>query len=62
MEKKTIELTKINYECDCIMCCREEATTKVNIQRLRYYDNIISFHVCDKCLAKMQEDIQKICE
>ena len=62
MEKKIIELTKIDYESQCLLCCENEATIKVNINRVKYDDGVIGFHVCDKCLAKMQQDIQKICE
>ena len=62
MEKKIIELTKVDYECQCLLCCESEATVKVNINRVKYDDGVIGFYVCDKCLAKMQQDIQKICE
>ena len=62
MEKRSIELTKINEEGQCLLCCEREATVKVEINRVKYDDNVIGFHVCDKCLSKMQSDIQKICE
>ena len=62
MEKKIIELTKVDYESQCLLCCEREATVKVDINRVKYDDGVIGFHVCDKCLAKMQQDIQKICE
>ena len=62
MEKKIIELTKVNDGSKCLICCEREATTKVEINRLKYDDGVIGFHVCDKCLVKMQDNIQKTCE
>ena len=62
MEKKIIELKKIDYESNCLLCCEREATVKVEINRVKYNDGVIGFNVCDKCLCRMQEDIQKICE
>lgn len=64
MEKKIIELTKCREDHQCIICCQRDATTKVNIQRLVKINNdsLIIFFVCDECLSKAQQDIQKICE
>ena len=62
MEKKIIELTKNNDGDTCLLCCEREATVKMEINRVKYNDGVISFHVCDSCLSKMQQDIQKICE
>ena len=62
MEKKIINLTKINEEYQCLLCCERVATIKVKIDRVKHNDNVICFDVCDKCLSKMQQDIQKICE
>ena len=62
MEKKIIELSKVTDGSKCLICCEREATTKVEINRLKYDDGVIGFHVCDKCLIKMQENIQRICE
>ena len=62
MEKKIINLTKYNDGYECLLCCKREATVKVEINRVIHGDNVISFNVCDKCLSVMQEDIQKICE
>lgn len=64
MEKKIIELTKCNDGHECIICCKRDATTKFNIQRLVNLrnDSLIVFFVCDECLSKAQQDIQKICE
>lgn len=62
MEKKIIELTKINDGHQCLLCCEREATIKVEINRIKYNDGVIGFDVCDQCLSKMQSDIQKICE
>lgn len=62
MEKKIINLSKETEGGTCLLCCEKEATVKVAINRVKYDDNVIGFHVCDKCLSQMQEDIQKICE
>ena len=62
MEKKIINLTKNNNGYQCLLCCERDATVKVEINRVKYNDSVISFDVCDVCLAKMQQDIQKICE
>lgn len=64
MEKRIINLSKAKEDYGCIICCNNPATTKV--ERLRLVnlknDSLISFNVCDECLIKMQNDIQKICE
>ena len=62
MEKKIIKLTKYSDGYECLLCCEREATVKVEINRVIHGDNVISFNVCDQCLSRMQEDIQKICE
>lgn len=62
MEKKIIVLTKINDGSKCLLCCERKATAKLEINRAKYNDGVIGFHICDQCLAKAQEDIQKICE
>ena len=64
MEKKIINLSKANEDYGCIICCNNPAATKVEILRLVNLknDSLISFNVCDECLIKMQNDIQKICE
>lgn len=62
MEKKIIELTKVTYGDTCLLCCEKEATATLKISRVKYNDSVISFNVCDSCLSKMQQDIQKICE
>ena len=62
MEKKIINLSKETEGCTCLLCCEREATVKVEINRVKYNDNVIGFHVCDKCLSQMQSDIHKICE
>lgn len=67
MEKKTIKVTKCNsgdYH-HCIICPgHKPATMQINIQRLVDIknDSLIIFYVCDECLARMQNDIQKTCE
>lgn len=58
MEKKIVELSKIDTGYQCIICCEKESTTRIRIKRLVYDDNIASFYVCDECLAKMQKDIE----
>lgn len=59
MEKKIIELTTVENEgYNCIICCRNKATTKVKICRTVDDGSLTSFHVCNECLAKMQRDIE----
>lgn len=62
MEKRIIKLTKVDDSSRCLLCCEREASVKVAISRVKYDDSVISFDVCDKCLSRMQQDIQKICE
>lgn len=62
MEKRIIELTKINDGCGCLTCGADKATIKVKIQRIKREDNITSFYICDECLVRMQQDVQKICD
>lgn len=62
MERKIIKLTNVNDGHHCLLCCGRTATVKVEINRVKYEDNVICFDVCDQCLARMQQDIQKICE
>lgn len=62
MEKRIIELTKVNDGSNCLLCCEREATVEVKINRVKYDDGVIGFNVCDQCLAQMQNDINKICE
>ena len=63
MEKKIINLTKVNDGRQCLICCKRDATIELRIDRLlSYNDSVVSFHLCDQCLSKAQQDIQKICE
>ena len=62
MEKKIIELTKVNDGSKCLLCCAREATVKMEINRVKYNEGVIGFNMCDECLAKAQQDIHKICE
>lgn len=63
MVNRIIELTKVNEGRQCLLCCKIEATIEFRINRqLSYDDSVVSFHICDECLAKAQKDIQKICE
>lgn len=61
MEKKIIEITKVNDGHQCLLCCNNEATMKFELNRVKYGDSVISFHICDECLAQMQKDIE-VCE
>lgn len=61
MDKKIIELTKMDNDYKCILCCERKSTTRIRIKRLAYEDNITSFFVCDKCLSQMKNEIG-ICE
>jgi len=58
MEGKIIELTKSNDEHTCLVCCKKPATVKMRINRLVLDDSIISFSICNECLAKMQKEIE----
>jgi hypothetical protein len=62
MEKRIIELTKVNEGFKCLLCCERDATVKVKINRVKYDSSVVVFDVCDMCLSVMQQDIQKICE
>ena len=62
MKKKIINLSKETEGGTCLLCCEREATVKVEINRVKYNDNVIGFHICDSCLSRMQQDIQKIYE
>ena len=63
MEKKIMELTQAEQGCTCLICCKNKATVKLTINRLTSHnDSVVSFNMCDECLSKSQQDIQKICE
>ena len=62
MEKKIIELTDNKEGNHCLTCGADDGHIKIRLQRLNPVDCITSFYICDKCLSKMQQDIQKICE
>ena len=62
MENKIIELTQSKEESHCLICGADNGRVKIRIQRINPVDCITSFHICDKCLSQMQQDIQKICE
>ena len=61
MGNRIIEITKTDSDYKCLICCKNHATTKMKINRLVNDDNVISFHVCNECLAQMQKEIE-ICE
>lgn len=61
MEKKIIELTKVNDGHQCLLCCKNEATMKFELNRVKYGDSVISFDICDGCLSRMQKDIE-VCQ
>lgn len=61
MEKKIIEITKSKDEYKCLICCNNPARLKMKINRLVLDDSVVSFSVCNECLAKMQKEIG-ICE
>ena len=63
MEKRIIELTPAEKDWTCLICCKNKATVKLTINRLTSYDDtVIGFYICDECLSKAQQEIQKICE
>lgn len=58
MENKIIEITKIDNDYKCLICCKNNATIKMRVNRLVNDDNVISFHVCNKCLTQIQKEIK----
>ena len=60
MEGKIIEITKTSSDYKCLLCCKNQAIIKIRINRHRN-DCVISFNVCNECLAQMQKEIE-ICE
>ena len=46
MEKRIIELTKINYGSQCLLCCEREATIKVEINRAKYNHFVLLKRQC----------------
>ena len=61
MENKIINLTKVNDGYQCLLCCKNEATMKFEVHRVKYGDSVISLHICDECLSRMQKDIE-VCQ
>lgn len=62
MEKKIIELSAVDSNHNtCLLCCDNKAAAKLTINRVKYDDTVISFHICNKCLVRMQREIE-ICE
>ena len=59
--EKIIEITKSKDEHKCLICCKKPATIKMKINRPTLDDCVISFSICNECLAKMQKEIE-ICE
>lgn len=57
MEGKIIEITKVSSDYKCLLCCKNQATIKMKINRHRN-DCVISFNVCNECLAQMQKEIE----
>lgn len=61
MQKRIIELNRIEPYGKCLTCCENQATIDFKISRPTRGDSVTSFHICDECLAKMQKDIE-ICK
>ncbi len=57
--EKIIEITKVHEGYSCLTC-GEKAEMKIKFNRigLGYDDVITSFHICSKCLAQMQKEIE----
>jgi hypothetical protein len=62
MERKIIELNPADAYCKCLLCGKMGATVKMTINRTIYNDSVVTFNMCDECLSRAQQDIQKICE
>ena len=58
MSKKIIHLTKKDDGGTCLICCKNNATIKMQITRIKYDDSIMTFYTCDSCLAQMQREIE----
>ena len=58
MKKEIIRMKKEEEERKCLICCEKMATIKFSIDRPKREDNVITFSVCDNCLAQMQRDIE----
>lgn len=56
--EKIIELAESTEGIKCLICCERAATLKLKIKRPKHEDMVSSFHVCDRCLAQMQKEIQ----
>ena len=61
MEKKIINITKRTEGGVCLLCCENKAALKMEINRVKYDESVVSFYICNECLAKMQKDIE-VCE
>ena len=55
---KIIEITANDHGLKCLLCCKTIAKLKLKIVRPVQGDTVSSFHLCDACLAQMQNDIQ----
>lgn len=58
MGNRIIEINKTDSDYKCLICCKNNATTKMRINRLVNDDSVTSFHVCNECLAQMQKEIE----
>ena len=61
MEKRIIELNRVEPYGKCLVCCERPATIDFRISRPTHGDSVTSFHICDECLAQMKKDIE-ICK
>ena len=62
MKNHIVEANSVDCDYQCIVCCKQHATTRIRIKRLAYEDNIASFFVCNECFDKMQNDVKEICK
>ena len=53
------KMLDIKYDCEegCLSCGdMKHKTIKININRLKRDDNIVSFHLCKKCLNRLARE------
>jgi hypothetical protein len=57
--EKIIEIMELHEGSSCLVC-GEKAEKKIKFNRigLGYYDVIISFNVCSKCLEQMKNEME----
>lgn len=53
------KMLNVKFDCDekCLSCSdKEHKTAKISINRMKYGDNIVTFHLCRKCLNQLARE------